>query len=78
MDTYHFRKQIHRLPGKVIHAVPLPTPEVTAETLHQLGYDEAVMESLQAAGVNASLFSDIHSEPNSANIRIAAKQVKRK
>ena len=99
MDTYHFRKQIHRLPGKVIHAVPLPTPEVTAghgarreigamclkagykqvlvvtdETLHQLGYDEAVMESLQAAGVNASLFSDIHSEPNSAIIEAGRKK----
>ncbi|MBQ6765634.1 MAG: iron-containing alcohol dehydrogenase [Paludibacteraceae bacterium] len=29
MDTYQFRKQIHRLPGKVIHAIPLPEPEVT-------------------------------------------------
>ncbi len=29
MDTYHFRKQIHRLPGKVIHTIPLPEPEVT-------------------------------------------------
>ena len=28
MDTYHFRKQIHRLPGKVIHTSPLPEPEV--------------------------------------------------
>ena len=28
MDTYHFRKQIHRLPGKVIHAIPIPEPEV--------------------------------------------------
>ena len=28
MDTYLFRKLIHRLPGKVIHAVPLPRPEV--------------------------------------------------
>lgn len=28
MDTYIFRKQIHRLPGKVIHAIPLPEPEV--------------------------------------------------
>ena len=28
MDTYHFRKQIHRLPGKVIHAIPLPNPQV--------------------------------------------------
>ena len=30
MDTYRFRKHIHRLPGKVIHAIPLPEPEVTA------------------------------------------------
>jgi len=29
MDTYFFRKHIHRLPGKVIHAIPLPEPEVT-------------------------------------------------
>lgn len=29
MDTYHLRKHIHRLPGKVIHAIPLPDPEVT-------------------------------------------------
>ena len=88
MDTYHFRKQIHRLPGKVIHTIPLPEPEVTAghgarreigaickkagyqhvlvvtdETLHNLGYDAAILESLNAAGINASLFSDIHSEP---------------
>ena len=28
MDTYRFRKQIHRLPGKVIHRVPLPDPQV--------------------------------------------------
>lgn len=31
MDTYRFRKQIHKLPGKVIHAIPLPDPEVTEE-----------------------------------------------
>ncbi|MBO7368524.1 MAG: iron-containing alcohol dehydrogenase, partial [Paludibacteraceae bacterium] len=29
MDTYQFRKQIHRLPGKLIHTIPLPEPEVT-------------------------------------------------
>lgn len=29
MDTYHFRKQIHKLPGKVIHTIPLPEPQVT-------------------------------------------------
>ena len=28
MDTYIFRKQIHKLPGKVIHRVPLPEPQV--------------------------------------------------
>ena len=28
MDTYLFRKQIHKLPGKVIHRVPLPEPQV--------------------------------------------------
>ena len=28
MDTYFFRKQIHRLPGKVIRTIPLPEPEV--------------------------------------------------
>ena len=29
MDTYRFRKQIHKLPGKVIHVIPLPEPDVT-------------------------------------------------
>ena len=29
METYHLRKTIHRIPGKVIHAIPLPEPEVT-------------------------------------------------
>ena len=28
METYHIRKQIHRLPGKVIHTVPLPEPQL--------------------------------------------------
>ena len=89
MDTYRFRKSIHRLPGKVIHTIPLPEPEVTAghgarraigelcrkagyqrvlvvtdETLHRLHYDEAIMDALQTAGIHASLFCDIHSEPN--------------
>lgn len=93
MDTYRFRKHIHRLPGKVIHAIPLPEPEVTAgqgarreigamcrkagykrvlvvtdETLHRLGYDKAILASMQEAGVSASLFCDIHSEPTIAII----------
>ena len=29
METYFFRKHIHRIPGKVIHAIPLPEPQVT-------------------------------------------------
>ena len=29
MDTYRFRKSIRKLPGKVIHTIPLPEPEVT-------------------------------------------------
>ena len=102
MDTYHFRKQIHRLPGKVIHAIPLPEPEVIAgqgarreigamcrkagyrqvlvvtdQTLHHLGYDEAILESLKAAGVEASLFCDIHSEPNTAIIEAGRMQALR-
>lgn len=28
METYLIRKQIHRLPGKVIHTVPLPQPQL--------------------------------------------------
>ena len=88
MDTYHFRKHIHRLPGKVIHAIPLPQPEVTEghqsrrqiggicskcgykhvllvtdRTLSGLGYEKAVVESLEAANVGYTLFCDIHSEP---------------
>ena len=99
MDTYRFRKQIHRLPGKVIHTIPLPEPEVTAgqgarreigamckkagyqhvlvvtdETLHRLGYDEAIMASLKEADVNASLFCDIHSEPTIDIIEAGRKQ----
>lgn len=89
MDTYHFRKSIHRLPGKVIHTIPLPEPQVTAgqgarrqageickthgfkkvllltdQTLFRLGYHKAVVDSLEAAGIGYSVFSDINSEPN--------------
>ena len=99
MDTYRFRKQIHRLPGKVIHAIPLPEPEVTAgqgarreigamckkagykqvlvvtdETLHRLGYDAAILESLKEAEVSASLFCDIHSEPTITIIEAGRQQ----
>jgi aldehyde dehydrogenase (NAD+) len=52
MDTYRFRKQIHRLPGKVIHAIPLPEPEVTeghgsrrqiGEICHTCGYKQVML-----------------------------------
>ena len=93
MDTYRFRKQIHRLPGKVIHTIPLPEPEVTEghgarrkvgeicresgyrhvllvtdKTLNRLGYEKTVAESLEAAGIGCTLFSDIDSEPTVAII----------
>ena len=93
MDTYRFRKQIHRLPGKVIRAIPLPQPEVTEghqsrrqigeichkygyrhvllvtdRTLNGLGFDKAVVESLEEANVGYTLFCDIHSEPTIAVI----------
>ena len=98
MDTYRLRKQIHRLPGKVIHAIPLPEPEVTEghgarrqigeicrkngyrqvllvtdKTLSALGYEKAIVESLQAAGIGCTLFCDIDSEPTIAYIE-AGKQ----
>lgn len=93
MDTYRFRKQIHRLPGKVIHQVPLPEPQVveghgarakigeicevcgykqvllvTDQTLHELGYEQKIVQSLAAAEVGYTLFADINSEPNIALI----------
>ena len=52
MNTYYFRKQIHRLPGKVIHTIPLPEPEVTegpasraqiGELCHQAGYKHVLL-----------------------------------
>ena len=52
MDTYIFRKRIHRLPGKVIHAIPLPEPEVEeghqsrrqiGEICQQCGYKQVLL-----------------------------------
>ena len=52
MDTYHIRKQIHRLPGKVIHAIPIPEPEVReghqsrqqiGEICRQCGYNHVLL-----------------------------------
>ena len=93
MDTYRFRKRIHKLPGKVIHAIPLPEPEVTEShgarskigdicreqgykqvllvtdrMLTSLGYEKAIIASLEAAQVGYTLFNDIDSEPTIAII----------
>ena len=87
------------MPGKVIHAIPLPEPEITEglgarshigrlcraagykqvllvtdRTLKSLGYDQAIIESLEAAGINCSVFSDIASEPNIPIIEAGRKQ----
>jgi alcohol dehydrogenase len=81
------------LPGKVIHRVPLPEPQVvdghgarekvddicqecgyrqvllvTDQTLHQLGYEQKMVQSLEEAGVGCTLFADINSEPTIALI----------
>ena len=44
MDTYRFRKQIHRLPGKVIHRVPLPDPQVVEGHLSRAKIGEICQE----------------------------------
>ena len=52
MDTYIIRKQIHRLPGKVIHNIPIPQPEVVeghasrkqvGEICRQCGYQQVLV-----------------------------------
>ena len=88
METYRFRKQLHRLPGKVIRVIPLPEPEVTDglgarkqigaicqkcgykqvllvtdKTLSGLGFDKAITDSLEEAGVGYTIFNNINSEP---------------
>ena len=98
MDTYYFRKSIHKLPGKVIHAIPLPEPEVTEghgarkrigeicqasgykkvlvvtdRTLSSMGYERAIVESLEAASIGYAVYSDIHSEPTIAYIEAGRK-----
>ena len=99
MDTYHIRKQIRQLPGKVIHAIPLPEPEVTEgqgarrqigelckqcgykqvllvtdSTLHSLGFEQVITDSLADAKVGCTVFSDIHSEPTIGIIEAGRKQ----
>lgn len=99
METYLFRESIHRLPGKVIHAVPLPKPTVieghgargkigdicrscgykrvmvvTDQTLSGLGFEQAIVRSLQEAGVAYSVFNAINSEPNIPTIEAGRRQ----
>ena len=81
------------MPGKVIHHVPLPEPQVveghgarekigeicqecgykqvllvTDQTLHSLGYELKIVQSLEETGIVCTLFADINSEPNIALI----------
>ena len=99
MDTYIFRKHIHRLPGKVIRTIPLPEPEVTEgdgarrqigaicrkagyknvllvtdKTLSSLGYEQAVIASLETSDIRYSVFKDINSEPTISLIEAGRKQ----
>ena len=67
MDTYIFRKQIHRLPGKVIHAIPLPQPEVVeghqsrqqiGQICKQCGYKQVLLvtdKTLDALGYGQAI-----------------------
>ena len=41
---------------------------VTDKTLHELGYEQKMVQSLEEAGVGYTLFADINSEPNIALI----------
>jgi len=52
METYLIRKQIHRLPGKVIHNIPIPQPQVIeghasrkqiGEICRQCGYKQVLV-----------------------------------
>ena len=52
MDTYIIREQIHRLPGKVIHHIPIPQPEIVeghasrkqiGEICRQCGYKQVLL-----------------------------------
>ena len=67
MDTYRLRKQIHRLPGKVIHAIPIPDPEVVeghasrsqiGEICKQCGYQHVLLitdQTLSALGYGQAI-----------------------
>ena len=67
METYHIRKQIHRLPGKVIHTVPLPQPELveghgarkkTGKICQKYGYKNVLLvtdQTLSALGYEQAI-----------------------
>jgi aldehyde dehydrogenase (NAD+) len=59
METYHLRKTIHRLPGKVIHAIPIPEPEVSeghgarariGEICRESGYKQVLLVTDRTLG----------------------------
>ncbi len=99
METYHIREQIRRLPGRVIHTVPLPQPQlveghgarrkiggicqkcgyknvlvVTDQTLSKLGYEQAIIQALEAAQIHYAIFNDINSEPTIELIKAGRKK----
>ncbi len=71
MDTYRFRKQIHRLPGKVIHRVPLPDPQVVeghqsrekiGEICQECGYKQVLLvtdQTLQKLGYEQKIVQSL-------------------
>ena len=99
METYHIREQNRRLPGRVIHTVPLPQPQlveghgarrkiggicqkcgyknvlvVTDQTLSKLGYEQAIIQALEAAQIHYAIFNDINSEPTIELIKAGRKK----
>ena len=71
MDTYRLRKRIHRLPGRVIHTIPLPEPEVTeghgarrrtGELCKQCGYKHVLLvtdKTLTALGYHHAVIESL-------------------
>ena len=71
MDTYRFRKQIHKLPGKVISYVPLPEPQVVeghgartqiGEICRECGYKQVLLvtdQTLQKLGYEQKIVQSL-------------------
>jgi alcohol dehydrogenase class IV len=71
MDTYRFRKQIHKLPGKVIHHVPLPEPQVVeghgartkiGEICQECGYKQVLLvtdQTLRSLGYEQKIVQSL-------------------